>query len=366
MRAWLEVDLSVLAENVGVVRAQVGATVGIIGVVKSDAYGHGIGPVVETLNSAGVSMYAVISLDEAIQVRRVSPAPILIMGYLDQKEISEAIGQGFILSLYDQELAALYDRLAGRVGKTARVHLKVETGLNRLGMPVEQATDFLLTRRHFSHLRVEAIFSHLYNSKDQAACQEQLELLRGLLLETQGKPEVLPVHFANSAALPHFRAGYFDAVRVGLAMYGVDEVLPGLRPTLTCKAVIVQVKKIKKGEGVSYNHLFTAPQDMAIAVIAIGYGEGFSQVLTGVATALVKGQEVPVIGQICMNLSIIDLKNCDAKRGDEVVLIGQQRGEDGVAREIRVTDLANRSRLRHHEIITRLGSVLPRIYLGGV
>jgi len=365
MRAWLEIDLSRLAANLEIVRRQIGSTVGVIAVVKSDAYGHGIGPVVQTLQQQNVSMYAVISLEEAFQVRQVSPAPVLIMGYLDQKEIAEAIAQGFVLSLYDQELAPLYERLAVRVGKTARVHVKVETGLNRLGIPVPAAIDLILSRRHFSHLHVEALFSHLYRASDPVACQLQLDRMQDLLLAVQGKPEVLPVHFSNSAALPHFQAGYFDAIRVGLAIYGVDEVLSGLEPTLTCKTVIAQVKALKKGEGVSYNHLFVAPQDMMIAVIAIGYGEGFSQVLTGHATVLVKGKEVPVLGQICMNLSVVDVSGLGVRRGDEVVVIGRQLNDEGVIGEIRVSDLAKRSRLRHHEIITRLGSVLPRHYQGG-
>lgn len=365
MRAWLEVDLGRLAENAAVVRRQVGTSVGLIGVLKADAYGHGIAPVASTLDQSGVSMYAVISLEEALAIRQVSQAPVLIMGYLDQKEMVEAISQGFILSLYDIELAPLYERLAQRAGKTARVHVKIETGLHRLGIPVADAIDFLLSRRHFPHIRVEALFSHLYNSADPAACMAQFDELQKVLLAVQGKPDVFPVHFSNSAALPHFQAGYFDAVRVGLAFYGVEPVLPGLEPTLTCKTVIVQVKKITAGDGVSYNHEFVAAKDMTIAVIAIGYAEGLSQALNGVATALVKGKEVPVIGKICMNLSIIDVTGVDVKRGDEVVLIGRQLGEDGQMAEIRVDELAKRSRLRHHEIITRLGSALPKQYLGG-
>src|SRR3989344_1420647 len=141
MRAWLEIDLDVLGRNYRRIRSSIGSGVDLMAVVKADAYGHGINPIVGELDGLGVDSFAVISLDEARVARNQSAKPILIMGYLDNKEVTEAIDEGFILSLYDRELVPLYQRLGERVGKPARVHLKVETGLNRLGMNIEDAAE---------------------------------------------------------------------------------------------------------------------------------------------------------------------------------------------------------------------------------
>lgn len=365
MRAWLEVDLDALAYNYQTVREKIGQGVDLIAVVKSDAYGHGLKRVAAELDMLGVDSFAVISLDEARVVRSVSPRPILIMGYLDAKEIADAIGEGFVLSLYDRELLALYERLSERLGKVARVHLKVETGLNRLGLSIEEATDALTGQHRFPHVRIEAIFSHLAMATDKESNLAQLRSIQDLLVRIQSRSPLLPMHLANSHALADFPEGYFDAVRVGLALYGVDEVLPGLKPTLACKSVVMQVKNLAPGDGVSYDHQFIADKNMTIGVIAIGYGEGYTQALSGKSEVLIRGKRSRVLGKICMNMCVAELTDESIRRGDEVVLIGSQKSPDGESQQIRVTELAKWSGLRHHEIITRLGTALPKLYLGG-
>lgn len=365
MRAWLEIDLDRLIDNYEVVRAKIGAQVGLIAVVKSDAYGHGIERVTKVLDQCGVDMFAVMTLEEAFRVKSNSRKPVLIMGYLDSKEIGEAVEQGFVLSLFDKELAPLIERSAARIHKKVKVHLKVETGLNRLGMITQDAVDFLISQRHFPHIEVESVFSHLSSASNYQSNIVQLRKLQEIILLTQDKAEVLPFHLVSSYALGNFAEGYLDAVRVGLAFYGVDDVLPGLQPTLTFKSFVAQVKSIGKGDGVSYDHLFVAERNTDIAVVAAGYGEGFTQALTGHAQALIGGVLVPIIGKIAMNLCVADVTGLPVKRGDEVVLIGSQKNENGKIETIRVAELAQKASLRHHEIITRLGSALPRVYYGG-
>jgi alanine racemase len=365
MRAWLEVDLNAIRHNYQLVKQKVGRDVGVIGVVKSDAYGHGLEEVVKVLDGQDIDIFAVIDLNEAIRVRAVSQRPVLILGYLDAKETIEAIERGFILSLYDREAIAVIQRTAERLGKTARVHVKIETGLNRLGMSIEEAIDFLSGQRMFPNIKVEAIYSHLTDASDRQEDLKQLRKIQDFLTDMRDIIDLLPIHLASSYSLANFSEGYFDAVRVGLALYGVDEVLPGLIPSLQCKSLIAQVKPLKKGEGTSYEHLFIAPEDMTIAIISIGYGEGLSQMLTGKAQALIKGKKVPIIGKICMNLCVIDTKGLPVKRGDEAVLIGSQKDDRGEIETLTVSELARISLMRHHEIITRLGCALPRIYQGG-
>ncbi len=365
MRAWLEINLDILGANYQLVRNKIGAGVDLMAVVKADAYGHGLDRIAKELDVLGVDAFAVISLDEARRVRRQSARPVLIMGYLDQKEIAEAIDEEFILSLYDRELIVLYERTASRIGKLARVQMKVETGLNRLGIEIDEAADILTGQHRFPHVSVEAIFSHLAEASNRSADLEQLRRLQQLLVKTQGRTPLLPIHFVSSGSLENFPEGRFDAVRVGLALYGVDESLPGTKPTLTCKSVVMQVKPVAIGEGVSYGHLFVAEKPSSIAVVAIGYAEGYTQALTGRAEVLVKGKRVKVIGKICMNLLAIDITDLPVRRGDEVVLLGSQKDERGQVTTVTASELASWSNLRHHEIITRFGTALPKLYLKG-
>lgn len=363
MRAWLEVDLGKLARNYNVVASHVGRERGVIAVVKSDAYGHGIERVSRELDRQGVAGFAVISLEEALTVRRQSDRPVLAMGYLDNREIEEAIRSGITLSLYDTELVPVYCQAAQRVGKPARVQLKVETGLNRLGIALDEASALLANWESFGALHLEGVYSHLSTSSDRETDLAQNEVFVEFLKKVPPQFSHTLIHLCNSHGLRPFPEGYYDQVRVGLALYGVEEVLPGLDATLECKTVIQQRKRVRRGEGVSYNKLFRAPQDMDVAVLAIGYAEGLSQALTGKMKVLVNGHVCPVIGQICMNLCVIDVEGVPARRGDEVTIIGSQKSPSGETITLRVTDMAKAAGIRHHEIITRLGLSLPRVYV---
>ncbi len=357
MRAWLEIDLGTVAKNFRRVKETLGTTE-ICAVVKADAYGHGIEPIVRTLDREDVHSFAVISLDEAIRVRTQSARDVLIFGYLDDQEIAEAIQQGFVMSLYDRSLADLTNDIALRCGMPARVQLKVETGLNRLGLAPGEALELLAHPNMFPGLRFEAVLTHLTSSANRERNLVQLDRFRGFLEEMRALEVDLPAHMVNSHALANFPEGNFDVVRVGLALYGVEAVLPSLKPSLQAKTVVIQRKPLNKGEGTSYNHLFIAEQDMEIAIIAMGYAEGLSQMMTGKANAIVNGRLVPIIGQICMNLAVIDVTGIPAQRGDEVTIIGRQ-GEV----EITVAEMAKAAGIRHHEILTRMGRSLPKVYI---
>ena len=362
MRAWLEIDLEAVSHNYDTVRQRIGQT-GIIAVVKSDAYGHGIETMAKLLDKKGVLAFAVISLDEAIRVRRASGVPVLILGYMDDAEIEEAIACGFVLSLYDIGLAPIYESIAVKLGRKAIVHLKVETGLNRLGVQPEEAQMLLKNPQLFPHLKIESVYSHLSTSSNRDENLVQLDNLEQILLKSYEGEGRHPIHMSNSHSLGNFPEGFMSAVRLGLALYGVDEVLPNLTPSMQCKSVIIQRKKVKAGQGISYNKLFRAEKDMEVGVIGIGYAEGLSQALTGKANVLVNGRPTPILGQICMNLCVINLTDIPAERGTEVVVIGSQKAPDGTVSQIKVSDVAAAAGIRHHEILTRFGLALPRQYL---
>lgn len=359
MRAWLEVDLDVVAQNYHTVCDFLGPKTHVMAVVKADAYGHGTEAITRVLDREGCPHFGVISIEEARQVRSVSDRPVLVMGFLDDAEIQECIRDGYVLSLYDRGLADLVESMAARIGRTAVVHLKVETGMNRLGMQMSEALEFLANRHRYPNIEIASVFTHLAQSVSREVDLQQLEKFEEL---RAGMAEVgfsSPLHMTNSHGLAPFPEGHFDYVRLGLALYGVEPVLPGLEPSLQAKTVVMQRKPLRKGEGTSYNKLFVAEEDMEIAVLAMGYAEGLSQSMTGKIECLINGHRTRVIGQICMNLIMADVTGIPAQRGDEVVLIGKQGSE-----QIRVADVARQSGIRHHEILTRLGKSLPKVYLG--
>ncbi len=362
MRAWTEVDLEAVWQNVGIIKDEIGRDVDLIAVVKANAYGLGIDRVVQTIDHGPVDRYAVLSLEEARRVRLHSSKPVLIMGYLDLKEVVDAIEEGFELSVYDKDLIAAYERFAARLNAQVKIHLKVETGLNRLGITFDQAVDYIINQHMFPHLKMEAVFSHLAKAGDADESTKQLRVLQRLVVAVGGKVPVFPMHLASSYSLGAFRAGYLDAVRTGFAMYGCEAIVPNLRPSIACKSVVMQVKSVPAGEGVGYGHLFTTTRSSKIAIAAIGYSEGISQIFRNKLDVIIQGQRLPVVGQISMNLIAVDITDTDVRRSDEVVIIGTQQGRNGETATIEIAELAKAAGIRHHELVTRFGSVLPIRY----
>ncbi len=355
--AWIEIDLIRIRQNLDTVQAFIGEQSGIMAVVKSDAYGHGIEPIARVCDDWGVTSFAVISLQEARRVRSVSNRDVLIMGYLTDGDYEQAIQEGFLLSLYDAELVPILEKASISVGRPARVHLKVETGLNRLGIEPTDAIRLLNELASNPNFIVESVFSHLANSANQEENAKQWDRFQPVLDAAQALNVEISAHLTKSHALKPFPDSFLSFVRVGLAVYGFEEVIPGLVPALTAKSVVMQRKKLKSGEGVSYLHMFRAESDMEIAVVAMGYSEGLSLSMSEKIDMLVNGHRVRQLGRICMNLSMIDVTGIPAKRGDEVVVIGTQGSET-----IRACDIAERTGLRQHEIVTRIGKSLPKRY----
>lgn len=359
MQAWLEVDLDAIRHNLGLIRQTIGPDVEIMAVVKADAYGHGIETVVPTMHEEGVQSFATISYSEALRVAKLTDRDILILGRMETGQIEEAIRHRFVLSIFDRDLADEVQECATRVGIKARCHLKVESGMNRLGIARPEAMEIMANLWQYDMLQMEGLYTHVLKSSDVEWNRRQLESFKPVMELAEALGLRVKRHMINSHALYMFPDGHLDLVRAGLAMYGVEEVIPGLRPSIAARTKVVQVKKIAKGEGVSYNHLYHAERDMEVAIIAMGYAEGYTQALTGKSSALIHGKRVPVIGQICMNLTIIDVTGMGVQRGDIVTLVGRDGDE-----EIRVNDLARWSGLRHHELVTRFGHGLRKVVLG--
>jgi len=335
MRTWVEIDRSALRHNLKAVRKLAGKA-GIMAVVKANAYGHGLEEVVRVLDG-GVEVFAVASLGEAIQLRKVlKRVPILLLSAALPSEYGEIARRGFIPTLSSVHEARLYARLAP---KDASVHFKVDTGMGRLGARPEDALPTLKAILK-SGLSVHSISTHLSSAdSDAGTTRRQLETFAKLLDELQLLAPDAAIHALNSAGTMLHASEEGDLVRVGLALYGVSP-LPAfqrlLRPVLSWKARVTFLHDIPKGHSISYGGTFTAPRAMKVGVLPAGYADGYPrQVSDHGATVLIGGKKCAVLGRVTMDQIMVDVSAVKGiKIGAEAVLVGKQGKEEITATEV--------------------------------
>ncbi len=371
---WIEIDLGAIANNVRELKRIVGEEVGIIASLKADAYGHGAVKVAQTALSNGVDMLGVACLNEAMSLRRAEiTAPILIMGYTPAWQAREAVSSGVTVTLFSSDVARALSRAAEDLKSEVAVHVKVDTGMGRLGLLPDQVLDFVREIYTLPGIVVEGIFTHLAVADLPDARGErgwgheytlkQLDTFRSLLrdLEENGI-HMRYVHAANSAAVLAYPQSHFNMVRPGIAIYGLDPSrdVPcprGFEPALSFKTQVAQVKTLPPGSYVSYGCTYRTSRDTLIAVIPVGYADGFRRGPRNWGEVLVKGQRAPVIGLVCMDQSLIDVTNVPAIReGDEVVLIGEQGGD-----RITVGEVAERLGTINYEVVAEILARVPRV-----
>ncbi|MDJ0689042.1 MAG: alanine racemase [Xenococcaceae cyanobacterium MO_188.B32] len=366
-RAWVEIDLTALGENVKQLKKILAPQTELMAVVKADAYGHGAVTVARTALDCGAGSLAVATLSEGIQLRKEGiNADILILGAINTPtEIRALAFWNLQPTLCNCAQALLFSEIMAQMGKTLPVHLKLDTGMSRLGTNWQQATEFVRLTQQLPFLKPASVYSHLATADDPDPTVMKLQQARFTeaiaKLKFQG---ILPpkLHLANSAATLSSRVFHYDLVRVGLALYGLYPA-PHLRssvklqPILQVKARITQVKKITAGTGVSYGHKFIAPQDMAIAVVGIGYADGVPRNLSHRLKVLVRGQLVPQIGTITMDQLMLDVSNIpNLQPGEIVTLIGRD-GEHTITAE----DWADALDTISWEILCGFKHRLPRV-----
>ncbi|GHO43530.1 alanine racemase [Ktedonospora formicarum] len=366
---WVEIDLSAIGNNVRRIREIVGPQVRILISLKADAYGHGAMKVARTVLHNGASMLGVATLSEAESLRDAGiDAPILIFGYIPYWQMREAVQLGVTLTLYSNESAQALSRAAQALRKSVHVHIKVDTGMGRLGIRSERQEEILaLVReaRNLEGLVVEGIYTHFASAdaSDKTYARTQLTRFQQILeaLEREGlRPKV--VHAANSAATLSLPEAHFDMVRPGIAIYGLDpseevRVPEGFRPALSFKTQIAQVKLVPAGECISYGCTYITKQATRVAVLPVGYADGFRRAPRNWETVLVHGQEAPIIGRVCMDQCMIDVSAIPQVRmGDEVVLIGKQ-GEVQLTAE----EVARRLGTINYEVVAEILARVPRV-----
>ncbi len=361
---WLEIDLDAIAENIRRMRAIVG--VQLMAVVKANGYGHGLVPVAWRAFEAGASYCGVARLDEAIELRGAGiDSPLLVLGETPTTRFRDAIASRVSFSVFRHDhVEALRSALEGGEDE-ARVHLKVDTGMSRLGADVDRAFALLRELHALERVQVEGLFTHFARADEpEVGTTEQQERAFTSLLDeiTSGGMRPPLVHAANSAAALTRPGSRFDMVRPGIALYGLDPSdrvpLPdGFRPALRWKSRLSQIREISPGTGVSYGHAYAAEGHERIGVVPVGYGDGYRRMQGN--EVLVRSVGVPVRGRVCMDQVIVDLTGVpEAQVGDEVVLVGRQ-GESA----IEVDDLAARWNTLNYEVVCGLGERVPRLYM---
>ena len=367
---WLEIDLDALAGNVQALRAIAGPNRQLIAVVKANAYGHGAEIVGPAALAAGADRLAVATLGEAIALRRAGvTAPILLLGYTPGYLGEQLLGWELAATLFDIETARQWSAAAAGAGKQIPVHVKVDTGMHRLGISSTGAFQFLSQLVELPGLYVEGIYTHFSTADeaDQRYAQRQLKIFTDLLatLSLLGRRPPL-AHAANSAAILSLPDSHLDAVRAGIALYGLhpspDVSLPNaFRPVLSWKARIAQVKMLERGETVSYGNTWRARKLSIVAILPVGYADGFPRAPRTWQSVLVHGQPAPIVGRVCMDMAVVDVTAIyeageTVGAGDEVVLIGRQ---DAAA--ISAEEVARRTETINYEVTSRLLVRLPRI-----
>ena len=370
-RAWAEINLDNIAHNVKEIRRVTNKNAEIMGVVKADAYGHGVFEVTRTLLANGVSRLAVSMLDEAIQLRREGiEVPILILGYTDPARANEILENDVTQSVYSHELAQALSKEAVRQGKKVKLHIKIDTGMSRIGfMPGYSAVKNVMEIEKLPNVIIEGLFTHFASAdeRDRDYTLMQFEKFMSICCELQRIGIHIPVkHCANSAGIIEYPEMHLDMVRPGIILYGMypsNEVCKDkidLKPAMTLKANVIMVKEVEQNTPISYGRIFTTERKSKIATIPIGYADGYSRMLSNKGRVLINGQFAKVVGRICMDQCMIDVTDIegDIEVGDEIVLIGEQ-GQ----RNISVEDVAETIGIINYELVCIVGKRIPRAYV---
>ena len=375
-RSWAEIDLDALAENARLLRSKIRRDCEIMGVVKADAYGHGVSSVVPVLLQNGISRLAVSMLDEAIQLRKSGVrVPILVLGYTDPRRAGELLQYGVTQTVFSRELAQALSDAAVTAGQEARVHIKVDTGMGRLGfMAGYGAIKDIVWIRRLPGLIVEGMFTHFATADEENTdyLYSQFEQFIGICRELDRIGLPIPLkHVCNSAATMRFPEMHLDMVRPGLILYGMvpngcPDAWTGLKPAMTLKANIVLTKQMPVGSSISYGRKFTTRRNSTIITIPIGYADGYSRRLGDKASVLVHGQRIPVVGRICMDTCMADATDLtgseQVRTGEEVVLFGRQ-AYGGRHYELPVDEFASWLDTINYEVTCLIGKRVPRAYL---
>ena len=367
--AWAEIDLDAIAYNTRNIKQLIGNK-DLIAVVKANCYGHGAIDIIPTLLENGASRLAVAMISEALEIRENKiTAPIMILGFTPLYLGEELINNDIEQTVYDLDYARELSKIALSFNKKAKIHIAMDTGMGRIGfLPNEKSIDDITEIYSLEGIDVVGIFTHFSTSdeKDKEYSHQQFTKMMSMMDELQKRGVNIPLkHVANSGAIIDLPNTYLDAVRAGIILYGYypsDEVNKSnlaLKPALTLKATITNVKTLEKDMYISYGRTFKTTNKTIVATIPVGYADGYIRKLGENGKVIIKDQFAPIIGRICMDQFMIDVTNIpDVKIGDEVILLGEKNGL-----KYNADDIAEKLGTINYEVTCMLKSRLPRVYI---
>jgi alanine racemase len=364
-----EVDLVRITHNYRAIRQKV-APARVMPVLKANAYGHGLVEIARHLVGLGAAYLGVAVLEEGILLREEGiEAPILVMGGIMGNQIPYFLDYGLTITASSIEKLDQIDRAAGAMGVRARIHLKIDTGMERIGVHYYSADGFLQESLKCSHCDIEGIYSHFANadSRDLSSARTQLERFKAVLDFYESRGIQPPMrHMANSGAVLQLPESYFDMVRPGILLYGVYPSLETERtfqvePALTWKSNVVYFKVVLPGHPVSYGSTWQPDEMVRVVTVPVGYGDGYFRRMSNKAQVIIRGRKYPVVGTICMDQIMVNIGWDSAYNGDEVILLGTAEGE-----QITCEALAEWAGTNPYEILTNINTRVPRLYRGGL
>jgi alanine racemase len=374
LKTWVELDSRAIQHNFRAIQKHVGKDMGVMCVVKSNAYGHGLIEVAKALHAfrsfSEGGWFGVDSIDEALTLKKIGiQNKILILGYIPKQRFSDVIRNGFRFSLYDIHVLKECARIAKKWQKKAYVHLKLESGTYRQGIETNELSLFAKELQKSPHVISEGVYTHFADTENikSSYYKQQLHFFKKnvSLLEELGLRFTIR-HTAASAAAFLYPDTHFDMIRIGISLYGMypsedvrssvsNNVL--LRPALMWKTRVVQVKVVPKGMTIGYNRAFTALQQMKIAVLPVGYWDGYDRYLSNRGAILIGGRKVSIVGNICMNMCMVDITGVPhVTVGDEAVLLGKQGN-----RSVTVEEIAMKIDSINYEVSTRINPLILRL-----
>ena len=360
------IDLDALRDNMAQIRASVDPSARLLAVVKADGYGHGSAEVSRAALTGGADMLAVASVAEGTALRKHGiDAPILVLGAVLAADVAEGAEQGIIQTVCSPEMVWLCEKAAAAIEKQTEVHIKIDTGMGRIGVRSIAERDAVLDEIARSpHVKLTGAFTHLSDADDGEDGMEYTEQqFRKFMTLTEGMPEGIVRHCANSAAIHRRPDMALDMVRAGISLYGYPPVENelDLKMCMRWTAKVSYVKDLPAGAYISYGRTYRTEKPMRIATVTCGYADGYHRCAGGKAEVLIHGKRVPILGRICMDQMMADVTTLDnVQPEDEVILMGESGGE-----RITAEDLARWSGTISYEILLSVGSRVERIFQGG-
>lgn len=371
-RVYAEIDLDAISHNVSAMKKNIAGNTKILAVIKTDAYGHGAIPIARELEEMEeVYGFAVATAEEALDLRKNEvEKPILILGYTFPGKYEELIRNNISMALFREDSLTEIAEVAKSIGCKASVHIKVDTGMGRIGvMPDEKGVEFAGKILENEFLYLEGVFTHFAKADetDKAFTFDQIEKFQGFVYEIEEKFHYkIPIkHASNSAGIIDIKDANLDLVRAGIILYGLwpsDEVSKTavcLKPALSLYSTVVFIKEIPEGTPVSYGGKFVSDRKMKIATIPVGYGDGYPRSLSGKGFVLIQGQRAPILGRVCMDQFMVDISHiANVKTGDKVTLIGEDKGQ-----RITVEELGDLADKFNYEFVCGLSKRIPRTFV---